>query len=120
MASSTSLIPNNVPNPTAKVNVLLSNDDLSATGIVEIEVFVSLGGKLTPIAHQLFSISPLITVIKTFNVVGAAAFEVQYNVSGTTDIVINVFSTGANGKLIGSQQVLSSEAQMISQLTPVP
>jgi hypothetical protein len=120
MANSTSLILNNVPNPATMVNVLLSNDDLSTTGIVEIEVFISLGGKLTPIAHGLFSIPPLVTDIQTFNVVGAVAFEVQYNVSGTTNVIINVFSTDAKGKIIGAQRVLSSETQMISQLTPVP
>ncbi|MFD0697714.1 hypothetical protein ACFQZT_26930 [Paenibacillus sp. GCM10027628] len=120
MAQTTSLIQNNGPNPATMVHVLLSNDDLSTTSVVELEVFLSIGGILTPIAHELFSILPLVTDIKTFNVGGAVAFEVQYNVSGTIDIAINIFSTGANGHISGAQGVLGSETQMISQLTPVP
>ncbi|MCZ8515218.1 hypothetical protein O9H85_22930 [Paenibacillus filicis] len=120
MASSTGPLQNNVPNPATMIHVLISNDDLSATGIVELEIFINLGGTLSPIVHELFSISPLITEIKSYNVAGAIGFEVQYSVSATTNVVINVFSTDAMGNILGAQGVLSSETQMISQLTPVP
>ncbi|MFC5650330.1 hypothetical protein ACFPYJ_14560 [Paenibacillus solisilvae] len=81
MANSTGVIQNNGPNPAAMVTVILSNDDVSTTGIVELQVFVRLGGELTPIVLELFSIPPLITEIKTYSVLGAASFEVQYNVA---------------------------------------
>ncbi|SEM91420.1 hypothetical protein [Paenibacillus sp. OV219] len=120
MANTTGVIQNNVPNPAAMVTVILSNDDVSTTGIVELELFVSFGGALTPIVHELFSISPLITMIRTYSVAGGASFEVQYNVSNTPDVIINVFSTDSGGNLIGAQRVLSIETQEISQLKPVP
>jgi hypothetical protein len=120
MANTTSLIPNTVPNPAVSVTVLLSNDDISATGVVELELFITIGGNSTPIAHQLFAVPPLVTFIRTFNLFGAAAFEVQYNVTGTTNLKINVFPTDVGGNMVAAQRVLNDETQGISLLTPVP
>jgi hypothetical protein len=120
MANTTSLIWNQVPNPATSVQVIISNDDISITGIVEIEVFLTIGGVSTPVAHQLFSVPPLFVFIRTFGLFGASAYEVQYNVTGTTNLAVDVFPVDANGKLIGAQRVLGSETQEISQLTPVP
>lgn len=120
MANTTSLILNQVNQPAANVTVLISNDDLVAAGVVELEVFLTIGGQSVPVDHQLFSVPPLVVVIRTFPLFDASAYEVQYDVTGTTDLAVNIFSTDANGRLIGAQRVLGSEVQQISQLTPVP
>ncbi|MBE0336432.1 MULTISPECIES: hypothetical protein [Paenibacillus] len=120
MANTTSLIWNNISDPAEIVTILLSNDDLSTAGVVEIEVFLTIQGVSTPVAHQLFSVPPLITFIRTFNLSSAVAYEVQYNVTGTTSLTVNIFPAYVNGNIIGAQRVLGSESQEISQLTPVP
>ncbi|MGW9528943.1 hypothetical protein ACWHAM_14580 [Paenibacillus terrae] len=114
MANSTSYIQNNEPNSSVVASVLISNNDLTIVGIVELEIFITVGGSLFAIVHELFSIPPLVTEIRNFDIAGASSFEIQYNVLNTPDVIVNIFSTDAAGILNAAQRVLNSEIQMIS------
>ncbi|TYP73300.1 hypothetical protein [Paenibacillus methanolicus] len=105
------------------LNILISNEDLTATAIIELEVFLipisSIGSPKIPTAHQLFSLAPLTVATREVSIAGFPAYEVQFNVTGT-NVVIDVFGHDDAGNLNASQRVLQSEESPISAITPVP
>ncbi|MFC5406183.1 hypothetical protein [Cohnella soli] len=119
MANTTSLIWNSVPNPAAYATVIISNNDVNVAGVIEIEVFLTIEGISTPVAHEQFAVPPLINYIRVYGLIGASAYEIQYNVTGTSNFSVNIFPTDVGGNFIGAQRVLGSETQEISQLTPI-
>jgi hypothetical protein len=121
--ATTGLIVNNIASPATTLEVAFSNDDLAATATIEIEVFVVFGTLATKVgvAHQVFTLPPLTTNIRTFNITGALAFEFQADIPvGGTNTSINVFSKDASNNLIAAQRVLNSEPTGIATLTPIP
>jgi hypothetical protein len=75
---------------------------------------------LVSAAHQLFTIPPLTVVTKTFNITGFPAYELQFNVTGNSNVVGDTFALDAGGNLIAAERVLQSEDTIITSLTPLP
>jgi hypothetical protein len=106
------------------LDLTISNDDTAATATVEVELF-SVALSATPVpkigaAHQLFNIPPLMVVTKTFNITGFPAYELQFNVTGDSNVVADTFALDAGGNLIAAERVLQSEDTIITSLTPLP
>ncbi|TYP74497.1 hypothetical protein [Paenibacillus methanolicus] len=122
-AISSGPILNSGTNPSTTLTVLISNEDLAATAIIELEAFLvplsAAGVPRIPTAHQLFSLAPLAVSTREVGIAGFPAYEVQFNVTGA-NVVIDVFAHDAGGNLNAAQRVLQSEVSPISAITPVP
>jgi len=114
----------NPNNEGVTLTVLISNDDTAVTATVEVELFEvtisTTGVAKTPVAHQLFTVPPLDVATHSFGILGFPAYETQFNVTSTTDVVIDEFTIDAMGKLVAAQRVLQAEKTTITAITPVP
>ncbi|UUZ91914.1 hypothetical protein LJK87_41550 [Paenibacillus sp. P25] len=114
---------NSGPNPSVRLEMLISNEDLAATAIIELQVFQiplsSAGAPRIPVAHQLFSLAPLTVTTREVSLAGFPAFEAQFRVTGS-NVVIDLFAVDAAGALNAAQRVLQQEETAISAITPVP
>ncbi|QHW33769.1 hypothetical protein GZH47_25200 [Paenibacillus rhizovicinus] len=108
--------------PSTVLNIIVSNEDLTGTATIELEVFlVGLSATATPkipVLHQLFSLPPLAVTTRTAAIAGFPAYETQLNVTGS-NVVIDVFASDAAGNMNAAQRVLQAEQSPISAITPV-
>lgn len=121
MVFTTGVIQNSGSNPGVMYSMLISNEDLSSTAIVEFEFFEATsdptGVPKIPIAHQKFSLAPLDTLSRALSIVGLQAWEAQFSVTGD-NVVINSNASDARGNTLAT--ILQAESSGIAHLTPVP
>lgn len=122
-AISSGPILNTGTSPSTTLSLIISNEDLTATATIQLEVFlIGLSAAPTPkipVAHQLFTLAPLSVTTRTFGISGFPAYETQLNVTGS-NVVVDVFAANAAGNLNAAQRVLQAEQSPITAITPVP
>lgn len=114
---------NSGTNPSTVLDIMISNDDVDTTAIVELEVFEvtisATGSTKVGADHQLFTVPPLSVATRTVSIAGFPAYEVQLSVTGP-DVVVDTFATDSAGVLNAAQRVLQAETTPIVALTPLP
>jgi len=110
------------------VRVLISNDDITLPATFEIQVFsisdTANNTPKVPIAHQLFALAPLSCKNVNIPIFELPIYEVQLRATNASptevDIIPTVVGVDAQGKIVDSLQIFSSDLTPILALTPIP
>lgn len=117
----TGLITNTRAFGTAATNAVVSvrNVGNSVASIIVVVYVVPMSTlTLTPLYVSSYSIAPDNADIRSFNIAGNVAYEVQYNIDTTlTEAAISTYGLDEFGNLVTEQGVLQSELTPISALS---
>ncbi|MCM3129085.1 MULTISPECIES: hypothetical protein [unclassified Paenibacillus] len=117
----TGLITNTRASGTASTNIVVSvrNVGTSVANIIVAVFVVPISTlTLTPLYVSSYSVAARSADIRSFNIAGNVAYEVQYNINTTlTEAAISTYGLDEFGNLVTEQGVLQSELTPISALS---